>query len=196
MNIRLDKTRLALAGYLSSGLLIATLGRLLPHPANVTPLTAVAMMTAIELPWFISAPFLLTALLLSDLLLASVYHYPAFGNWTLFTWSGYLLVALATKGYYRLPHSWRKTAWLGGILIVSLIYWLWSNFGCWLLSGLYPHSSTGLLACYIAAMPFLRHSLLGNLFWSGTILLIWQNRQVIRRAFERQQHKARNNYGR
>ncbi len=192
MSSHLDKTRLALVGYLGSGLLIATLGRLLPHPANVTPLTAVAMMTAIELPWFISAPFLLSTLLVSDLLLASIHHYHAFGSWTLFTWSGYLLVMLAIKGYHRLPHSWPKTAWLGGVLMVSLLYWLWTNFGCWLLSGLYPHNSTGLLTCYIAAIPFLRHSLLGNLFWSGTILLMWRNQQIIRRLCERQQHKASN----
>src|SRR5207248_1153018 len=41
-------------------------------------------------------------------------------------------------------------------------YFLISNFGVWLGWGLYPHTWTGLVTCYIAALPYYRDSLLST----------------------------------
>ena len=45
----------------------------------------------------------------------------------------------------------------------SLWFFAWTNFGVWLMDGLYPSTLDGLLASYVAGLPFLRTMLLGNL---------------------------------
>jgi hypothetical protein len=42
-------------------------------------------------------------------------------------------------------------------------YFLISNFGVWLGWGLYPHTWSGLAACYVAAIPYFRNSLLSTI---------------------------------
>jgi len=51
----------------------------------------------------------------------------------------------------------------------SVIFFALTNFGVWLLSGMYSHDVTGLLACYTAAIPFLQNSLAGALFYSAVL---------------------------
>jgi hypothetical protein len=43
-----------------------------------------------------------------------------------------------------------------------------SDFGVWL-GSLYPHTWQGLTTCYVAALPFLRNELMGDLFYSGLL---------------------------
>jgi hypothetical protein len=49
-----------------------------------------------------------------------------------------------------------------GVLGATTIFWLVSNFGDWLGSAVYAKSFSGLIACYIAAIPFYAYSLIGN----------------------------------
>jgi len=48
----------------------------------------------------------------------------------------------------------------------SVTFFLVSNFGTWALSGMYPHTSAGLAACYVAAIPFFQNTLAGDLFYA------------------------------
>jgi hypothetical protein len=52
------------------------------------------------------------------------------------------------------------------ILLSSLIFFIVSNFGTWLIG--YPHTIEGLLMCYTLAIPFFGYSILGDLFWGYT----------------------------
>ena len=56
-----------------------------------------------------------------------------------------------------------------GILGATGIFWIVSNIGAWLSSGLFPLTFTGMMENFIFALPFLKNSLLGNLVF-GTIL--------------------------
>jgi hypothetical protein len=47
----------------------------------------------------------------------------------------------------------------------SVFFWIWTNLGVWATSGMYPMSADGLVACYLAAVPFLRNSMLGDMAW-------------------------------
>jgi hypothetical protein len=49
------------------------------------------------------------------------------------------------------------------------MFFLLSNFHVWLGSTMYPQTLTGLLACYVAAIPFGLNMLAGNLFYSGVL---------------------------
>ena len=39
----------------------------------------------------------------------------------------------------------------------------------WLLSDLYPRTMEGLVACYVAAIPFFRNTLVGDLLYAGAL---------------------------
>jgi hypothetical protein len=45
----------------------------------------------------------------------------------------------------------------------SVVFFLISNFGVWVAGRLYPVTMSGLAACYVAALPFFRNSVLGDL---------------------------------
>jgi hypothetical protein len=54
----------------------------------------------------------------------------------------------------------------GAALASSILFFLVSNFGTWLMSGMYPHDSAGLTACYVAAIPFFQNTVAGDLFYA------------------------------
>jgi hypothetical protein len=76
-------------------------------------------------------------------------------------------------------------AWIGGLLRRSFSalrfgacavagatgFFLISNFGVWIGWGLYPHTQAGLVACYAAAVPYYRASLVSTLV--GGAVLFW-----------------------
>ncbi|MCP2265883.1 DUF6580 family putative transport protein [Promicromonospora thailandica] len=80
-----------------------------------------------------------------------------------FTWSAWAVVGLGAILARRLRGPARYVAALGVGLGGSLWFFLWTNFGVWLMDGLYPQTADGLLASYVAGLPFLRTMLLGNL---------------------------------
>ena len=126
--------------------------RVMPHPPNMTPLIAFAIFLASQsrYAWI----GVLASFLISDILLSLMFHYPLFGLWTVFTYSGMLGVVLFAQYYRRFNILFGFSA--------TLFFWIWTNFGVWLTSNLYPLSSQGLLDCYIAAIPFLVNNLLGT----------------------------------
>jgi hypothetical protein len=52
------------------------------------------------------------------------------------------------------------------VIVSSLLFFVISNFGAWLSSGLYPMTTDGLMQAYIAAIPFFQNSLLGNMVFA------------------------------
>lgn len=85
----------------------------------------------------------------------------------LFTWSAYGVIALGAVFIRRLPKRlWtRISVATGGGVVASLWFYVWTNFGVWLLDswGMYPKTFVGLIVCYINGLPFLRNQLGGNL---------------------------------
>jgi hypothetical protein len=49
----------------------------------------------------------------------------------------------------------------------SLLFFVITNFGVWLGSGMYPHSALGLAGCYTAAIPFFNSTLLSDMVYSA-----------------------------
>lgn len=46
----------------------------------------------------------------------------------------------------------------------GVLFFLISNAGTWALGNMYPHTFSGLLSCYAAAIPFFRNDLFGSFF--------------------------------
>lgn len=143
--------------------------RILPHPANVSPVLTLSVFAGFYLSWRTAIAAILLILIFSDLGLACVYHYPLFGYWSLFVYSGFLMIV--TMGHYLRQHSKNIFLIYGIAISSSLGYWLWTNLGVWLFDAIYPKDMLGLMACYVAALPFLKHAILGDLFFTSLVFL-------------------------
>ena len=80
-----------------------------------------------------------------------------------FTWSAWAVLGVGAILARHLRGTRRYAAALGVGVVGSLWFFAWTNFGVWLLDGMYPSTLDGLLASYVAGLPFLRTMLLGNL---------------------------------
>ena len=70
------------------------------------------------------------------------------------------------------PAKWGFLLSHVGVLMVlagGLAYFALTNFSVWLRGHLYPPTTEGLIACYTAALPFLKNLLLGNLVFSAVL---------------------------
>lgn len=142
--------------------------RLVPHPPNVTPIAAMALFGGAH---FASrrAGFLvpLSAMLLSDLVLGFViYGYGFFHAGMPFVYACIILtVCIGLLLRTRLSVLNIGLAAVGG----SLMFFAITNFGVWLTGGLYPLTLEGLIASYIAAIPFYQNTFAGDAIY--TLLL-------------------------
>jgi hypothetical protein len=149
---------------LSTIVVAAALTRLVPHPPNVTPIAAMALFggayfhnrkIAFGLP--------IAAMFLSDLALAFV----VYGMASMKSQPVVYLCMLLTVGIGRLIQTRRSAVKIAlGILASSLMFYLITNFAVWAFGSLYQKTWTGLIACYTAAIPFFRNSLIGDVFFS------------------------------
>jgi hypothetical protein len=151
--------RLIVLALLVSG----TLLRLVPHPANFAPVTAIAIFGGATLPrrWAIVLP--LGLMVVSDAFLGWYSLIPV-------TWGWYLLTALASS--YWLKHlGWRR----GGLLTAgaSAGFFVVTNFAVWLTSGMYVHTWAGLGRCYLMALPFFRNSLLSDGLYTAALFMAY-----------------------
>jgi hypothetical protein len=145
---------------LLSAILLAAALRLVPHPPNFSPIDAMALFSGAHLgrrALAFAAP--LAALLLSDALLG-------FYSGMEFQYLSVALIVLVGA----LALSRLSVVRLGGAALASsVLFFAVTNFGTWLVSGMYPHTLAGLSACYAAAVPFFRNTLAGDLFYSALL---------------------------
>ena len=135
--------------------------RLMPHPPNVTPIAAMALFGGVHFAGKRTALLLpLAAMYLSDLALGFfVYDFGWFHGFMPFVYASFvLMVCLGFLVRHRLTPLRVGAAALTG----SVLFFLVTNFGVWLISSLYPKTLAGLAGCYVAAIPFFRNTLAGN----------------------------------
>ena len=118
---------------------LAMVARLLPHPDNFTPVLAVALFGGAVLPGAAAYAVPLAAMMGSDLLLGEPFTGMSaivYGCFLTATWLGRWL------GENR---TWSKI--IGATLGGSFVFFVVTNFGVWLIDGLYAHSWEGLIEC-------------------------------------------------
>ena len=146
----MQKERLAL---IVSLILAAAFSRLLPHPANVAPVAAIALFAGATLPRAMAFIIPLAAMLLSDLVIG-------FHSTMLFVYGA----MLCTAGIGMLLRSkMRLFNIVGASLVASVLFFVVTNFGTWMVGGIYPLTGEGLVACFVAALPFFVNTVLGDL---------------------------------
>jgi len=77
----------------------------------------------------------------------------------------------------------------GAALASSVLFFLLTNFGVWTFDSLYPRTLNGLIACYLAAIPFFRNTLQGDLLYTfilfGGFALLERRFSILREASAR-----------
>ena len=58
---------------------------------------------------------------------------------------------------------------IAAMLSCSLIFFVATNFAVWAFNGMYPMTFQGLTQCYVAALPFLDKTVMGDLFWTAVL---------------------------
>jgi Family of unknown function (DUF6580) len=146
-------------------ILAAVLTRLLPHPPNVTPITAIALFSGVYLDRKHTFIVPLVIMLISDFFIG-------FHNVMFWVYASFILVGLG--GLWLRKHQGITTT-VGVTFVGSLIFFIVTNFGVWLSTQtLYAHDLAGLIQCYTAAIPFFRNSLIGDLFYVGALFGLYE----------------------
>lgn len=139
----------------------AAASRLIPHPPNMTSIAAIALFggaTLADKRLAFLVP--LAALFASDLVLG--FHNQMIAVYSSFALTVFLGLWLQLQ---------RKTALtiLGAAIASSLLFFVVVDLAIWLQGDMYPRTMAGLVACYTAALPFLRNQVLGDLLYTAVL---------------------------
>src|ERR1039458_8930858 len=137
--------------------------RLLPHPANFAPVTAIALFGGATLPrrYAVLAPLL--AMMLSDTLIGWYSLMPI-------TWACYALIALASSVWLRGRGLGRGITLTAGS---SVFFFAVTNFAVWVGGGLYPRTLAGLERCFMMALPFFRNTALSDMIYTAGLFSLY-----------------------
>jgi hypothetical protein len=136
--------------------------RLLPHVPGVLPVAASGLFAAryLRMPALaLIVPLL--GMALSDMALPDE-------DWRI-ALVGFVAISIpALAGMFT--RRWHGALPVAATMVAcSLMFFLLSNGAVWAFSGMYPLTLQGLTQCYVAALPFLDKTVLGDLFWTAVL---------------------------
>jgi len=144
---------------------IAVISRLTPHPWNFTPVGALFIFSGFVLPRrALAVPFI--AMLATDLVIGTY-------DWRIMAavYGCYLAVVfIACSLKQRYAVSSVLITCLGG----SLAFFFITNAAVWLWSGMYSTDFSGLMASYLAGVPFFRNSVGGDIFYTALFFGVYE----------------------
>ena len=135
-------------------IIVAALMRLIPHPPNFVPITAIAIFAGVKFNNIkIAYAIPISIMLISDLFIG-------FYSISLFVYLAFILIITYS--------SFIKKYSIKNIILSSVMFFIITNFGVWLMGG-YPKSVEGLVLCYTMAIPFFTNSIIADLFFSAIL---------------------------
>jgi len=165
----------------------AVFSRIMPHPWFSFTAVGAALLYfgARRSPKYFIAPVL--ALAATDYYLTVfAYNYSFHISDYLVTWAWYL--GACWIGYAMLRKRANTGRVVGAALGSSTSFFLASNFAVWLGSPMYPHTTGGLAACYLVALPFYRNDVIATTLLTAAVFGLpalgrrmaeqWQNRNI------------------
>ena len=153
-------------------ILILAFARLIPHPPNFTPIIAVAIVSGYFFKNInLSLLTLLIAMLISDLFIG-------FYENVIFVYVSLLLITFV---FHKISDKINfKNLFICGFA-GSLIFFVVSNFGVWALGSpgvydiAYEKSLSGLIECYILAIPFFGNTFLSTIIFAYPAIFIYKS---------------------
>ena len=141
---------------------IAILSRLIPHPPNFTPITAIALFSTIHFKNKILTYLIpIIGLFISDLILG-------LSMVNLFVYLSFIAITFIGFKFQKINNY--------SILLSSTTFFIVSNFGVWI-SGMYGFTTKGLITCYILAIPFFAYSIISTIIFSLIIEIFYKTYQ-------------------
>ena len=148
-------------------LVVAILSRIIPHPdwLNFTALGGALLYFGARRSWReMFAP--LAALMATDYVLTVFnYHYAFHWQDYVTTWAWYVAVMALGQILLRTRTSFLRVA--AGVILGPTSFFVVSNYAVWVGGTMYPHTFSGLTACYVAALPFYRNDLVSTTIVAG-----------------------------
>lgn len=133
--------------------------RLLPHPANFSPVAAIALFSGAYFSKKYAFIIPLAAMLVSDFFIG-FYDLKLMGA-VYASFAMCILLGMILKN----KNSWVKT---GSCAVAgSLAFFVITNFAVFAFYNWYPKTLQGLWSCYFMALPFLRNSVVSDLLFAG-----------------------------
>ena len=142
---------------------LGTVGRLVAHWPNFTPMAAVALFAGLLFRGWLAWTIPLVALFVSDAILG----FYDVGSMAFV----YLGMLLATALGRAISGPQPSLLAIGGMSLgAAVVFFIVSNLGVWLYGALYPMTLEGLIACYLAAIPFFKYMLAGTVLWTAVLI--------------------------
>jgi hypothetical protein len=153
-------------------ILILAFARLIPHPPNFTPIIAVAIVSGYFFKNInLSLLTLLVAMLISDLFIG-------FYENVIFVYVSLLLITFV---FHKISNKINfKNLFIYGFA-GSLVFFVVSNFGVWALGSpgvydvAYDKNLSGLIECYILAIPFFGNTFLSTLIFAYPAIFFYKS---------------------
>lgn len=140
--------------------------RILPHPPNFAPVGALAVMAGTYLPKRYALFLPLFLMFVSDYFIG-FYDIKVMAA----VYLSFLLYVFLGSFFGKN----KKIVNLGGsALLGSILFFLITNFAVWAFTPLYSKDLSGLIMSYIYALPFLKNTLFGDIFYITTFFLLYQ----------------------
>ena len=147
-------------------ILILALSRLMPHPDNFTPIIALAIMSS----YFFRNINFSYAIMLFSMLLADFFI--GFYSHMLFVYLSLFLIVLI---FFKISKKINYKNLFIFSFFGSVIFFIISNFGVWLVGNLYERNINGLIECYFMAIPFFKNTITSTLIFSYSSLIIYKS---------------------
>jgi hypothetical protein len=146
------------------GLVIAA--RVVPHAPNFTPVVAAALFAGtVFRSRALALAVPITAMLLSDVVIGVE-------DWRIRAVVYGALVLPVLLGIWG--RRFRPIVALAPLAISSsLLFFAASNFAVWAFSGMYSLDFSGLVRCYVLALPFLQNAVVGDVAWTAALFGSW-----------------------
>jgi hypothetical protein len=146
-------------------ILAAALSRMLPHLPNMVPVTALALFGGVYLDRRLAFVVPMVAMLVTD-------WFIGFHSTVLWVYASFLVIGLV--GLWLRNHQGVLPT-IGASIAGSILFYLITNFGVWLSPPfMYAPTFGGLVECYVAAVPFLRNTLAGDLLYVGALFGLYE----------------------
>jgi hypothetical protein len=160
----------------SALVILATVMRVIPHPWNLTPVGAVSLFAGATFDrrrWAFAIP--LASLFIGDTLIG--YH-------SLMPVIYATFAVIVVFGMFLRNRRSSPVAVASGAIASATLFYVVTNFAMWTISTIYPHTFAGLVACYIAAIPYYGTMLAGDLLYSALLFgtFVWLEHRVPRFA--------------
>lgn len=168
MNLSLNKKIVVVSLLIS----IAAIWRIINHDYNLAPnlelVTTASVLAAIIIGIKASSTTALLSMAISDSVIGN-------SSIFIFTWSAFVLIGISASLLKKLNQNPKKqVAYSAGFAVLgSFVFFIVTNLGVWL-QGWYPPTISGLTECFVAAIPFYRTMLIGNLIVVPTAVAAWQ----------------------